>query len=66
MLQLHLVMCKSRTGGTGFEVRKGSWEAAEVCHCERPGKAIGEGAASVTIDGPGLKRSCKNHEGMEP
>ena len=35
---------------------------------ERPGKATGEGAASVVVDGPGLKGSCKedgvwHHEG---
>jgi hypothetical protein len=27
----------------------GSWRAAEVGHCERPGKAIGEGIVSVAI-----------------
>ena len=32
--------------------------AAEALHCERPWKAIGEVAASVAIDGPGLKGSC--------
>jgi hypothetical protein len=31
---------------------------AEAWHCERPWKAIGGGADSVAIDGPGLKRSC--------
>jgi hypothetical protein len=45
-------------GGIGFEVMKGSCRAAEVRDCERPWKAIGEGAASVAIDGPGLKGSC--------
>jgi hypothetical protein len=29
---------------------------------EGPWKAIGEGAASVAIDGPGLKGSCKGIE----
>jgi hypothetical protein len=52
-------MCKSYPGGTGFEGMKGSHRAAETLHCERPWKAIGEGAASVAIDGPGLKGSCK-------
>ena len=55
-------MCKSHPGGTGFEGMKGSHRAAEARHCERPWKAIGEGAASVAIDGPGLKGSCKGVE----
>ena len=59
MLQLDLIMCKNRPGDTGFEGMKGSRRAAEIWHCERPGKAIGEGATSVILDGPGLKRSCK-------
>ena len=46
LLQQDLVMCK------------GSRRAAEAQHCERPWKAMGEGAASVAIDGPGLKGSC--------
>ena len=62
MLWLDLVMCKSYPGGTGFEGMKGSHRAAEARHCERPWKAIGEGAASVAIDGPGLKGSCKGVE----
>jgi hypothetical protein len=52
-------MCKSHPGGTGFEGRKGSWRAAEAWYCERLWKTIGEGAASVEVDGPGLKKSCK-------
>ena len=51
-------MCKSHPGGTGFEGMKGSHRAAEALYCERPWKAIGEGAASVAIVGPGLKGSC--------
>jgi hypothetical protein len=35
---------------------------AEAQHCERPRKANGEGAASVAIDGSGLKGSCKGVE----
>ena len=46
-------MCKGHPGGTGFEGMKGSHRAAEARHCERPWKAIGEGAASVAIGGPG-------------
>ena len=49
MLHLNLEMCKSHPGGTGFEGMKGSRRAAENWHCERPGKAIGEGAASFTV-----------------
>jgi hypothetical protein len=45
-------------GGTGFEGMKGSCRTAEAWHCERPWKATGEGAASVAIDGPGLKGPC--------
>jgi hypothetical protein len=51
-------MCKSDPGGTGFEGMKGSRRAAEAGHCERPWKAIGEGAASVAIYSLGLKGSC--------
>jgi hypothetical protein len=51
-------MCKDHPGGTGFEGMKGSGRAAEARHCERPWKAIGEGAVSVAIDGLGLKGSC--------
>jgi len=57
-----LVVCKSLPGGTGFEGMKGSWRAAEAGHWERPWKAIGEGTASVAIDGPGLKGSGKGAE----
>jgi hypothetical protein len=62
VLQWDLVMCKGHAGGTGFEGMKGSRRAGEAQHCERPWKAIGEGAASVAIDGPGLKGSCKGFE----
>jgi hypothetical protein len=55
-------MCKSYPSGTGFEGMKGSCRAAEARHYERPWKAIGEGAASVAIDGPGLKGSFKGFE----
>ena len=55
-------MCKSHPGGTGFEGMKGSHRTTEAQHCERLNKAIGEGAASVAIDGPGLKESCKGVE----
>ena len=51
-------MCKSHPGGIGFEGMKVSLRAAKAWHCERPWRAIGEGAASVAIDGPGLKGPC--------
>jgi hypothetical protein len=51
-------MSKNHPGGTGFEGMKGSLRAAEARHCERSWKAIDEGAASVAIDGQGLKGSC--------
>jgi hypothetical protein len=57
MFQMDLVMNKNYSGGTGFEGMKGSWRAAEAWNCERPGKAIGEGASVVV--GSGLKESCK-------
>jgi hypothetical protein len=38
-------MYKYLKSDTGFEGIKGSWRAAETWHCERPEKAIGEGAA---------------------
>jgi hypothetical protein len=41
---------------------EGSWIAAEAWYCERPGKVIGEGAASAVVDGPGIKESCKEIE----
>jgi hypothetical protein len=50
---------KSYPCGTGFEGMKGSCRAAEAQHCERPLKAIGDHAASVAIDAPGLNGSCK-------
>ena len=56
MLQLYLVMCKSHAGVAGFEDMKGSCRTAEAWHCERPWKAIGEGAASLAVDVPGLIR----------
>ena len=55
-------MCKSHPGGTGIEGMKGSRKTAEAQHFEK-WKASGEGAASVAIDGPGLKGSCKGVEG---
>jgi hypothetical protein len=66
VLWLHLVMCKSYPGGTGFEGIKGSCRAAKAQHCERPWKAIGEGAASGAIDGPEIKGSCSVLEMPEP
>jgi hypothetical protein len=56
LLHRDLVMCKGHPGVTGFEVMKGSRRASEARHCERPWKAIG--AASIAIEGSGLKGSC--------
>ena len=55
-------MCKSHLDGTSFEGMKRSWRAAEAWHCESPGKAIGEGAASIAAEGLGLKGSYKEVE----
>ena len=56
--EIDLVICNN----PGFKVMKGSCRTYEAWHCERPGKAIGESAASVAVDGPGLKGSCKEVE----
>jgi hypothetical protein len=58
-----LVICKNHPDGIGFEGMKGPWRAADTWHFERPGKAIGEGAASFAVDNLWLKRSCKEFEG---
>ena len=62
MLQLDFLMCKVHLGGSGFVGMKGSWRAAKAWNFERPGKAIGVGAASVAVEGSGLKGSCKGFE----
>ena len=36
--------------------------SADGWHCERPGEAIGEGPASVAIEGTGLKWSFREVE----
>jgi hypothetical protein len=59
VLQLDLAMCKNHSGGIGFEGMKGSWKTAEACYYRRLGKATGESAASIVVDGPGLKGSHK-------
>jgi hypothetical protein len=61
-------MCKSHPGGTEFEVIRRSPRATEAWHCESSWKAIAESAASVAVDSPELKGSCKgveawHHEG---
>ena len=58
MLQLDLIMCKITQMVLVLKV----WRAAEAWHCKKPSKAIGEGAVSVVVDGPGLKGSCKKAE----
>jgi hypothetical protein len=62
MLQLNLIMYKNHPDGIGFEGVKGSWKAVEVWHWEKPGKAISEGVASISVDSQGLKGSCKEVE----
>ena len=52
-------MHKRYPGGTGFEGMKGVMESSwDVALWE----AIGEGEASVALEGPGLKGSCKEVE----
>jgi hypothetical protein len=60
--QLAFWWCKSYPVGTGFEGMEQSWRASEAWHWERPGEAIGKGAASVAVENPGLKGSCRDHE----
>ena len=55
MLATVLIMYKSHPSGTRLEGMKGSWRASEAWHCERPGKTIGEHAASAATEGLGLK-----------
>ena len=43
-------------------VLKHEGAAPDAWHCERPGEAIGEGAASVAVEGPGMKGSCREVE----
>lgn len=59
-------MCKSLLHGSGVESVKGSQRAAEAWHSERPGKAIGESAASVAVKTPGLKGSWRESEALHP
>ena len=54
-------MC-NKPGGTSLKGMNELRGAAEVCYCERPGKAIGYGIASVAVDGPVMKGSCKEVE----
>jgi hypothetical protein len=60
MLQMHLVICKRYSGAAGFEGMKGSWRETEALALREAIK--GEGTASVAVDGPGLKGSCKGFE----
>jgi hypothetical protein len=55
-------MFKNHPGGIAFEGMKGSYRAAEAWHCGKPWKVLGEGRASVLVDDPGLKMSCKEAE----
>jgi hypothetical protein len=59
-------MCESHPSGTSFEGMKGSRTAAEAWQHERPEKAISEGAASMTVEGPGVKGSYKEVEAWHP
>ena len=55
-------MGKNNPGGTCFEDMKGLWNASESWPSEMPGKTTEGGAASVAVDGPRLKGSCKEVE----
>ena len=60
--QLNLVLFKSLAGVTSCEPIGGSWRTAEAWHFQRPGEAIGEGIASVTVKHLGLKKSWRKAE----
>jgi hypothetical protein len=62
VLEVYLGMCKSHPGDTSFEDMKVSRRAAEAWLCEKPEKAIGEGASSVEGGGPGTKEPCEELE----
>ena len=57
VLQLDLRIWKNHPSGIDFEDTKWSCRAAEALHCEKPGKAIGEGTASVAVK-LSVKPSC--------
>ena len=58
-LYLELSARVANVGGTGCETCR---VAADTCHCERPGEAIGEGAVSTAVEGQELKGSCREVE----
>jgi hypothetical protein len=62
VLQQDLVICKNHPSDTGFEGMKGSWKSSLGLALWDAWKAIGKGMASVVVDGPGLKGSCKGVE----
>ena len=45
---------------------RGSWRGSEARHCERPEEPTGEGAASIEVEGPGLKGLCRETEARSP
>ena len=55
-------MYKNHLSHTGFEDVKASGRTPEAWDCEKLEKAIGEGAASVAVDDPGLKGLRKESE----
>ena len=55
-LYLELSARVANVGSTGCETCR---VAADTCHCERPGEAIGKGETSVAVDSLRLKGSCK-------
>jgi hypothetical protein len=55
-------MYKNYPSGIGFKGMKVSWRAAEAWDCERPRKAIGEGATSIAVDSLDVRGSCKKVE----
>lgn len=53
-------MCKSYPGGAGVKGMKESWKTTEALwHSERFGEIIGESEVLVSVEGLGLKGSCK-------
>jgi hypothetical protein len=51
-------MCKNHYGG----MKAGRGHGEQLRHCESPSEATGKGAVSITVDGPGMKGTCKEVE----
>lgn len=55
----------SHPSDIGFGEMMVSWRSTESWHCERLGKATGEGAARVALEAPRLKASWRKVEALK-